>query len=339
VGYGFSGKSFHSYLIRHPSNALVLYGVVARGAETRNQVIKDLGEGVKVWETLDDALEDKNVNVVVVASTNLTHASLALQALKKKKHVVVEKPMALSVSDGMEMIKTAAENNVLLTVFQNRRWDGDFLTVQELLKEKKLGKVSWIEVSWSKYGFSSKVWKMDATKNGGGRFWDFSTHLLDQLLLLMSPHHVTSVHCKISNANPAMPATDTHAALTVTFKDGTTVVVSTSSGSFYDKPRWLLCGEDGTYVKFGVDPQEVAMVAGDIGAAVEDVAGELKTGRGVEKIPTLRGDWLKFYQNVGEAVQGKAPLVVKAEEVVRVLAVIETALQSAEQGQVIKTDI
>jgi len=180
---------------------------------------------------------------------------------------------------------------------------------------------------------------MDTTKNGGGRFWDFSSHMVDQLLLLMSPNHITSVHCQISNANPTTPETDTHAALTVTLTDGTTAVVTTSSGSFYDKPRWLVCGEEGTYVKFGVDPQEVAMVAGDIGAAAEDVAGEVRTGRGSERIPTGRGDWLKFYQNVAEAVQGKAPLAVKAEEVLRVLTVIETALQSATQGQVIKTNI
>jgi len=138
VGYGYAGKYFHCYLIQHKSNALRLYGVVARKVEMREQIVKELGADIKTFDCLEAALEDKAVNVVILASSNITHAPLAILALRAKRHVVVDKPMALSVNDALEMAKVASENNVLLTAFQIKRWDGDFVTVQQLIQEKKI---------------------------------------------------------------------------------------------------------------------------------------------------------------------------------------------------------
>jgi len=335
VGFGYAGKNFHSYLVRHVSNPLTLYGVVSRREELREQARKDLG--IKTWDSLENALSDDNVSIVIIATPNESHASLAIDSLRAKKHVVVDKPMALSVSDAQKMIECAKENNRILTVFQNRRWDCDFLTINELLRTKSLGDIHCIELSWCKSLPSTKPWKKYPTVDGGGRFWDLGSHLIDQLLLLTTPEKVTSVHATMAYNDPTMPHTDTHAMVTLTFTHGLKAMVYTSSTAQHDKPRWIISGRDGTYVKYGGDPQEEAMAKGNVEVYDDDVPGVVKRQNGVtEEVKSLRGLWLDFYKNVAEAIEGKAPLAVTPESVVRVLSIIESALLSAQLQQVIK---
>jgi len=227
---------------------------------------------------------------------------------------------------------------VCVDCFSEQTMGQRFFDRAEAFSRRRLGpKIHWIEVSWRKWGIN-KTWKMVSTRDGGGRFWDFSSHMVDQLLVLLHPARVTRVHCTLSCIYPDLPHTDTHALLTLTFSTPLVATVHTSSASFYDKPRWLICGDVATYVKHGVDPQEAAMVAGNIEACPADSQGELLSEGGKTGVETVKGEWLKFYENVASAVKG-GEVAVKPESVVRMLRVLEAALESAEKGVGITTDI
>eukprot|EP00128_Syssomonas_multiformis_P006236 Colp12_sorted_trinity150504_noHs@24006 len=195
LGYGLAGKSFHCYLVQL-TKGLNLYGVYARSAQAQEQIKGDV-PNAKVFGTLEDVLMDPNVDVVVVAVPNEFHASFAIQAMKAGKNVVVDKPFCLTPEELKDLLKTAEETKVMLSVFQNRRWDGDYLTVLDLLQQKKLGEARWIEVAWQKSGVSTKAWKANSSlEKGGGTFLDLGAHMVDQLVTIF-PHKITSVHARM----------------------------------------------------------------------------------------------------------------------------------------------
>lgn len=198
VGYGMAGKGFHCYLIQQ-NPKLTLYGVVIRKNISPPELKGCCAPfpftmlGIRIFDSLEKALQDEKVQLIVIATPNHTHAEMAIQSLNAKKHVVVgnprmnlfthsiDKPAALCLRDFDKMVKTAEENGKHLFIFQNRRWDGDFLTVKKLMKEGKLGQVRWVEMSWQKPGLSTKLWKNDDLKKGSGRFYDLGSHMIDQV--------------------------------------------------------------------------------------------------------------------------------------------------------------
>src|SRR5215212_10119796 len=149
IGYGFAGRSFHAYLVGL-TPGLQLHGIVARSPETRQKIL-ERGD-CKAYESIAQAVADPEVDLVVVASPNDQHAPQAIEALRAGKPVVVDKPMCLSLADCDAMIEAAREAGKMLTVFHNRRWDGDFLTAKQAMDDGALGAVKWIELSWGRCG-------------------------------------------------------------------------------------------------------------------------------------------------------------------------------------------
>eukprot|EP00735_Rhodelphis_limneticus_P014926 TRINITY_DN9037_c0_g1::TRINITY_DN9037_c0_g1_i1::g.18289::m.18289 TRINITY_DN9037_c0_g1::TRINITY_DN9037_c0_g1_i1::g.18289 ORF type:complete len:252 (+),score=45.75,sp/O32223/IOLW_BACSU/30.00/9e-28,GFO_IDH_MocA_C/PF02894.12/1.7e-08 TRINITY_DN9037_c0_g1_i1:343-1098(+) len=251
--------------------------------------------------------------------------------------------MALSLEECDLMIQTAKESNRMLTVFQNRRWDGDFLTVQNLAEIGALGTLRWIESNFQKAGISSKAWKTVPIEQGGGTFLDIAPHVVDQALVLLSPMKVTSVFCRMQFDYPEAPGVDSNVMLTLGFEDGCTVVLDTSSNIYIRKPRFYVCGSKGTFVKYGLDPQEDALAKGNILTAQDciDDYGKLAISHTLkpETVPTLPGRWVSFYENVSQVLNHGADLLVTPESVRRQVAVIVTALQSAKEGKVINVQI
>jgi len=263
------------------------------------------------------------------------------------KHVVVDKPLCMSLAECDAIAAAAAARGVLVTVFHNRRWDGDFLTVRRLLESGTLGEVRWLEQSWHKFGASSKAWKNEPVAVNGGTFMDLGAHMVDQALLLFAAP-VRSVHCRL---HEDLGASDSHAQLTLGFADGRTAVVHTSALSLVPKPRYQLYGTRGTFAKYGMDAQEATLVRGEpVAAAKEDPAlygtlvraaaapGEAPT---TTRVPTEAGRWGDYYDAVADAIARGPPYApaVTLASVRRTMAVLFAAVESARTNRVLDVDI
>jgi scyllo-inositol 2-dehydrogenase (NADP+) len=333
VGYGFAGRDFHAYLVRQEPR-LNLYGIVSRSPETRERIVRELG--CRAIATYDEALADPAVDLIVVASPNAAHAEQSIQALHAGKHVVTDKVMALRLSDCDAMIAAAQESGKLLSVFQNRRLDGDFRTVRQVIQSGRLGAVRWIEVAWQGLG-AWGGWRGSAAM-GGGRFYDLGAHLIDQLCQLF-PEPIETVYARITR-DFAGTDVDSEALIVVTFAGGKTGIADLSSRTAVSRPRFLVHGELATFEKHGLDPQEKAMIAQAIDTAVEDPAryGRITDGRVEEIVPTVPGRWRDYYENIADVlVHGAEPLVCAAS-VRRQIAVMDAALRSAETGTTVRLE-
>ena len=334
IGYGYAGRSFHSYLIGLDSG-LTLHGVCSRNPETRRKIVQE--RGCRAYESFEQVSSDPDVDLVVLATPHDTHADLAVRALDAGKHVVTDKPMCTSLAECDRMMAAAGRSGRLLTVFQNRRWDGDFLTLRKLLADGALGELRWLEMAWQ-VPRPPGGWRGEAA-HGGGRLFDLGTHMIDQCMLLL-PQAVESVYCRMHH-DYADRDVDSHAMVVISFRGGATAVVDAGGMHFIPKPRMHAFGREGTFVKHGLDPQEAAMRAGDIDSAVEpeDNHGRLKTAEQERAVPTLPGRWRSFYENVADALAGRAELAVKPATVRRTIAVLDAAFRSARSGEAIHTDI
>jgi predicted dehydrogenase len=332
VGYGFAGRSFHSYLIGLVPG-LELRGVVSRNEDTRRKVAAER-PGCRTYTELAEALGCREVDAVVIASPHDTHHPYALAALAAGKHVITDKPMCLTRKQAEEIYAAAGKAGREVLVFHNRRWDSEYLTLKKLLAEGALGDCRWIEMAWNRFG-TWKSWRAKAS-SGGGRLYDLGSHMLDQLLTLF-PQPVESVFAR---AHFDFPDTDTpsHCQVTVVFTGGKTGVIDCTSMSRFEKPRMLAYGPGGTFVKFGVDPQEAAMIKGDIDSAVVPPSEwpRLTTAEGTRMVPPIPGRWRSFYEHVERVLRGSEKPVITRNQMLRLMTVLDAAHESIRSGAVVR---
>jgi scyllo-inositol 2-dehydrogenase (NADP+) len=290
-------------------------------------------QGCRVFTTLEDALNDPAVELICIVTPNSTHADIAVKAMKAGKNVVTDKVMALTLDECDRMITTAHENNVMLSVFQNRRLDGDFITVQKLISDGKLGDVVWAEMAWQTFG----IWGGWRGKRemGGGKMFDLGAHLIDQLCLLF-PADIKSVYCRMQYDSKDYNV-ESEAFTIITFADGKTAICDLSSMAAIQKPRFYIRGTKGTFSKYGLDPQEQWMLAGDINASMEEpkTYGKLNDGKHEHKITTIPGRWRSYYENIADVLLNGAESLVKLPELRRQISVIDACFKSAASGEVI----
>lgn len=336
IGYGYSGRSFHSYLIGLEPG-LRLHGIAVRDPQLRQQAAAE--RQCATYASFEEAIADRMVDLIVLATPNDTHAGLAIRALEAGKHVVTDKIMCLTLAECEAMISASQASGKMLSVFHNRRWDGDFLTLRRLLAEGRLGDLRWLEMAWQ--GFRPmRRWRA-LRHAGGGRFFDLGAHLLDQTLLLI-PHTVTSVYCRLHYDHPGTD-TESHALLVLGFSNGATACLDTGSMHALGKPRFYATGTGGAFVKYGLDPQEAALQNGAIETATEapESYGRYEDGNGPVSIPTLPGRWTTYYATIAAQLSGRktAETSVSLTEMWRLMAVYDAALSSARTGEVVKTSI
>src|SRR5262245_56793826 len=252
VGYGYAGRVFHSYLVGR-ADGLELRAVAARDPGRREQAARE--RGVRTYPTLDEMAAAPDVDLVVLATPHDTHAELAVRALEAGKHVVVDKPMAITLAEADRMVEAANRSGRMLSVFHNRRWDWDYLTVRKLLAEGLIGRPYLFETAVLNYRPPRTTWR-STTATMGSLVHDWGAHLVDHALRLV-PSPVARVHCQIAHPRP-VPEIGNYARLDMTFADGT--LYSAEAGNLVraPKPRWWVVGEEGTLVKLGLDPQERA---------------------------------------------------------------------------------
>jgi predicted dehydrogenase len=341
VGFGMAGRVFHAPLISSVEG-LELAAVVERSSNKAAERYP----GITTYRSLDAMLADSSLDLFVVATPSGTHFQVAQQILEAGRNVVVDKPVAIASSEVARLMELAAARGVLLVPFFNRRWDGDFQTIRELLRGGSLGRLVYLESRfdrWRPNPPSDRLWKEDPSV-GGGVLLDLGTHLADQALALFGkPESVAAeVLCERSwaRANDAF-------TIRLHYPDFS-VVLGANSLSSPPRPRFHLRGDQGNYCKLGLDPQEAALnkitriddpawgleAPADWGTLSVDVDGAIVT-RPVAPIP---GDYRLYYAGVRDALLGKAPAPVPAVAAWRVARLLEWAAESSEQRREVSCD-
>jgi len=335
VGYGYAGRSFHSYLIGL-ADGLNLYAISTRDPERRAAAERE--RKVKTYADIDDLLKDDNVDLVVIATPHDTHAELAIKSMNAGKHVVVDKAMCMNTAEADAMIEASKKNNVILSIFQNRRWDGCYLTVKKAIEDKILGEVFMIQAAILGYG-KPRGWR-GIKSQVGGQIYDWGAHLVDQALRLV-PSRVDTVFCDTQHRKWDIDI-ESHLNCIIRFQNGVSYTIELSNICRFPKPRWFVLGDLGTLVKTGLDPQEPAMVRGEIEKAVEDPANRAKIKTEVNGevkefvLETIPGNWKAYYQNISDVLNKGAELAVKPEEVRENMRLIDAIMESAEKGVSVK---
>ncbi|MGW0512181.1 Gfo/Idh/MocA family oxidoreductase [Streptomyces olivaceoviridis] len=339
IGYGLAGSVFHAPLIA-ATEGLALDTVVTSQPERQQQARAEFPD-VRIAATAEELFgRADDLDLIVVASPNKTHVPLATAALKAGLPVVVDKPVAGTAAEARELAALAEERGLLLSVFQNRRWDNDFLTVQRLLADGELGDAWRFESRFERWRPQLKGgWRESGDPAEiGGLLYDLGSHVVDQALVLFGP--VTEVYAESDVRRPGAEADDdTFIALTHASGVRSHLYVSATTAQL--GPRFRVLGSRAGYVKYGLDPQEAALREGsrpgstpDWGAEDESLWGRVGSGEspltgGGTPVPTLPGDYPAYYAAVAAALRGDGPNPVTALEAAAALDVLEAARRSA----------
>jgi scyllo-inositol 2-dehydrogenase (NADP+) len=325
IGYGHAGSIFHAPLIG--AEPRLELGAVA--TSRREQVERDL-PGVRCAPSSANLFGDESIDLIVIASPNETHRELALAALRAGKHVVVDKPLANSSREAAELIEAAARAGRTLSVFQNRRWDGDFLTVKRLIADGSLGRLSYYEARFDRYRPQIKAGWREEEKEGSGLLFDLGSHLVDQALNLFGPPD--GVSGVVERQRPGVRVDD---YFRVELSYGPMrVVLGASMLAQTPGPKFLVRGDAGTFEKYGLDSQEDALKWGrrpggdGWGRDSADHYGTLTTADASRRIETLPGSYQDYYAGLAACLLDGAPNPVPAEDAKRALSVLEAARRS-----------
>jgi predicted dehydrogenase len=337
IGFGVSGRYFFAPFINAHSG-FNLQAIVT----SQTSLVGALYPEINVYETVDSLLSDNTIDLVVVASPNYTHFDLAKAALIKGKHVIVEKPFTTTVLEAEELIALAESQGLFLIPFQNRRWDGDFLAIKQLIHNNVLGEVLEFESHFDRYrpGRERADWK-NQVHPGVSLLYDIGPHLIDQALSLFGKPEMVFGDIRIQRTEGVTPDYFEmqlfYNRLKVILKAG---VMCREIG-----PRFIIHGTRGSFVKHGLDVQEKnlkdGLLPGDplLGKDKEENYGLLHTeieGVVVRKnIETHKGDYMAYFENVYNAICGNEELIVTPEQAKITISLIEKAIQSSREKRLI----
>lgn len=328
IGYGFVGKTFHAPLIQS-IEGLTLAVVSSRDEE---KVKRDL-PNVLVVATPEEAIQHPDVDLVVIASPNATHAPLAALALNAGKHVVVDKPFTLDMQEARELIALADEKQRLLSVFHNRRWDSDFIRIKQVIEEGRLGKVKLFESHIDRFRPEVRVRWREQNVPGSGLWFDLGPHLIDQTLQLFGLPQ--SVQGNIATLRDGAEIND-WAHVVLNYPEHK-VILHASMLVAGGTSRFTVHGDKASVVKARIDQQEAQLLAGVIPGSESwgedsddmvlfDAAGD------ATRLKTPKGDQRQYYINVRDALTGTIGNPVHPVEALAVMAVLEAAVRSSETG-------
>jgi predicted dehydrogenase len=351
IGFGLACKVFHAPFVG-AIPGLKLRTVVQRRGDEAAKAYPE----ATIVRTVEELLADAAIELVVVATPNETHFPLAKQALAAGKHVVIDKPFAGSSAEARELMELATAKGVVLAPFHNRRWDGDFLTVRQLLEAKTLGRLVSFESHFDRFRPIPREGTWKETGNlANGLLFDLGPHLVDQALALFgAPTGVTASVRSDREGSEIEDAFDIMLSYPgMSGSAGLTVWCRSSMVAADNSPRFLVHGTSGSFKKFGLDPQEPTLIAGAevplLGSPEiwlqedESLWGMLTLAPNPAEpsnltktvVPTEPGDYRHFYLNVRNAVLGTEPLTISAEDGLRSIKVLELARVSSSEGRTV----
>ncbi|MCR2821132.1 oxidoreductase [Lederbergia panacisoli] len=343
IGYGFAGRTFHAPVITSVPG-LNLKKVVER----RSELSKDRYPWVEVVRSANELYIDPEIDLVIVTTPSTHHVEFVRDALSAGKHVVVEKPFTATTEEADELIKLAKEKNRVLSVFHNRRWDGDFMTIREIIKNGLIGEVKECEFHWDSFNpiASSTNWR-EKSGLGSGVLYDLGVHFLDQAVSLFGVP--ATIYADVQIQREGAKAHD-YFDLTLGYDRHLKVSLKSSKMVRTKGPRYILHGDKGSFIKYGLDPQEQALIDGQSpansrswGKEPEELWGTIETtlgGLNVKgTIETIPGAYQDYYQNIYDYITGAADLAVKSEEARMNIRLIELAIESHNLGKVLPVNI
>lgn len=338
VGYGMAGRQFHAPLIEG-TDGLRLAVVVTADAERGAQAARDF-PGVAVTGDPGEVLRGRErIDLVVVATANEAHESLARHAIEARVPVVVDKPLAPLATNARALVRAATSAGVPLTVFHNRRWDDDFLTLRSLVASGRLGTVHRFESRFERWApvVRQHSWREDPRPEmGAGVLLDLGAHLVDQALVLFGP--VATVDAELDRRRPGSRVDD-DVWLGLTHANGVRSHLWMSAVASRPGPRFRVLGTRAGFVRWGLDPQERQLREGirpgdprwgrqsptrDATLGIEDR---------VDAVATVPGSYQVFYSMLVDALDGRGPLPVDPWDAVRVVEILEAARRAAGEGR------
>jgi len=335
ASFGMSGKVFHAPILTHHPG-FQLTKIVER---SKNEV-KEIYPEIDSVHSFDELLDDDNIELIVVNTPDPTHFEFAHKALNAGKHVIVEKPFTRTIRQGEDLIKLADKHKRLLSVFQNRRWDGDFLTVRKIVENDCLGRLVEFESNYMRYRnyIQPETWKESAAQ-GIGLIYNLGSHMIDQAVVLFGmPEAVWADIDRMRTGSEI----DDYYHVKLIYPD-IKVTLKASYLVREEGPRYTLHGTNGSFLKYGIDPQEEMLKKGgnpsmpDWGKEPEDQWGTLNTETsGVHfrgKVETIPGNYAAYYDNIYNVLRRRAELEVTPEQALNVLQLIEAAMESNRSGQ------
>jgi scyllo-inositol 2-dehydrogenase (NADP+) len=328
AGMGRSGEEMHAKYVGE-SDGFQLEAIsdmtAARLAASKKRL-----KAKKAYASYDELLHDEAVELVVVATPSQAHCEMVLAAFERGKHVLVEKPVALSLDEFERMEESARKHGLVFACFHNRRWDGDYLRVRTIIADGLLGDVFDIQSRCIGYGPGLRTfgvqefrpqWRAEKAY-GGGQLYDWGSHLIDQVLMMV-PSKVETVYGDLKSLMWS-DEVDDHFKVLIKFEDGTTAEIESSADCRMPLPRWFVTGTKGalssTWHELHVRSENV------------DIADEII-------LSSFPNEWPAFYENLAQVIRTGAELAVKPEEVKRTVAVIDAAMLSSKERRSVKPGV
>lgn len=331
VGFGLGGRVFHAPFIR-AAEGMVLRGVVSGDPAKvhRSQ------PGMAVVPDIGALLARSDIDLVIVSSPDAFHAEQAILALRAGKHVLVDKPFATNLADARMVAEAAKSAGRMLTVFQNRRWDADFLTLQRLIAEGRLGRIVHFESHFDRWRpQAADVWK---EAREGGSWFDLGPHLVDQAVSLFGRPEAVTADITAMRAGAVSPDWF-HVVLHYPARR---VILHSSKLAADNGLRFAVHGTGGSWIKHGLDPQEAAIVGGsmpgDEGLGIDHNPGTFTPADDPDRsepVPSERGDYRKFWHALEQAIRGRGPNPVPPEQALAAMEVLQAGLASAAKGMTV----
>jgi len=318
IGYGgaFNMGKYHLDLINATPG---LKGIAACDIDFRRMEVaqKDF-PGIKTYTDYKDLLKNREVELIVVITPHNTHAPIAMDCLNAGKNVVIEKPMCITIREATDLIRTAKKNRVMLSVFHNRRWDGDYLTIEEVVKKGMIGDIFHIEIFIGGYGHPGFWWRSDK-KISGGAFYDWGAHMIYWTLGLI-PSRIKNVVGFFHKRRWHSVTNEDQCQAIIRFENGAYADIQVSSIASIGKPRWRILGEKGGII------DEWGKSSFRLNTTVHGVWAEME----IKYKPSQHGN---YYANIADHLILGEPLAITPESARRVIAVIETAEKSSKNGE------
>jgi len=328
VGYGKSAKVFHAPLI-NTVQSLDLYSVVERSSDDAIQQYPD----VEVFRSFKEILKDDLTELLIITTPNHLHFSMAQEALSAGKHVVIDKPFTVTFEEANKLIRLADDSGLKLSVFQNRRWDGDFLTLKELIRNKKVGETVEVVSTFNRFRnqIQEDAWR-EKSQAGSGVLYDLGPHLIDQSIQIFGKPD--QLYADIREQRGGV--TDDYFELDLYYPN---LKVKLKAGVLVadPSPRFTVRGTEGAFVTFGLDPQEQNLKEGKKLDSNDYSWGTLykwEDGKMTEEqVKIAMGNYSAFYRDMASAIKGKGELPVDPNDAAYVIYLIELAFKSNMEGK------